>query len=167
MKYLSIIPISLILSTISFTSHANDDYHFSLGTGVPFLLTAELSTYSQDNQKRYYANAKGSFAAGAALGFEASVSENNKHAMGAFIGTVGISDGEDCPVTNSFSNDFACAIAHIFDWETVNGLGVTYSYNFNTLQKRGWKLRFEAGYGKGHKSKENSMAGNVYLGYQF
>ncbi|MEP1447640.1 MAG: hypothetical protein ABJK37_16155 [Paraglaciecola sp.] len=160
-------PLVIVLCAVAGISRAEESYDFTLGTGFPFVFTPELSITTQDNSYRYYLNGKVGVANGASLGFEHSVSENRRHAIGAFAGTVGLYEGESCPESDSVAQGLACSIAKALDWEAIDGIGVSYSYNFQNMQGKGWKLRFEAGYGNGRNSGEKSSAGNVFIGYQF
>lgn len=167
--------LSLALLT-SATASANEDVKFSLSTGAPFLINAELSYKPQDSQVRYYGVLKsGSFFSddGFAIGFETPFSNNNKHAFGAYFGSIGVVPGGDvCKETENSDTPLAESIACIlvaaaFDWERVDGIGVSYSYNFNELHNDSWFVRLEAGYGKGNESNNDDVTGGLLFGYRF
>lgn len=163
-----------MLLTAAFTlfsnvSLAQDDWSFSLSSGLPFFVTPEVSYQPQGSEFRYYANFKGGLDEGGAIGFETAFSNNKKHAYGAFIGSVGVRNGEDdCDPdeTNPIASIF-CTFGEAFDWERVDGLGVSYSYNFNGFAEAGWFTRLEAGYGKGAESERSLASGSVSFGYRF
>ena len=153
---------------LPFASVAENEWSVGLLTGVPFYLTPEVSYQSQVSEVRYYANLKLGLDSGGAVGFETPFSANKKHALGAFIGSVGIRDDDnDCPDDDDVIAALACSLGNIFDYERVDGIGVSYSYNFNKLNNRGWYTRFELGYGKGEESNRNLTSGSFFIGYQF
>ena len=55
----------------------------------------------------------------------------------------------------------------MFDTETTNGVGVSYSYLFSGLNEGGWRVRFELGYGEGSNSNEKRADGGVSISYEF
>lgn len=167
--------VLLALTALASTAaSADDDISFALSTGVPFFVTPEMSYQSQDSETRYYANLKLGLDNGASLGFETPVSENKKHMLGAFIGSVGVRDGDtECDQEPSSSlgetlgNIIGCSLAATFDWETVNGIGASYRYDFSGEVNQGWYTRLELGYGKARESKKNTAVGGFVVGYQF
>lgn len=155
---------------------AKDGMSFNLSSGAPFFLTPEVSYASKHSQTRYYGNLKLGLDDGASLGFETVISESNKHAVGAFIGTIGVHDGEDdCLDEQDDPNSLGeglgqiigCSLVDVFDWERVDGIGLTYSYNFNELNQSSWFVRLEAGYGKGAESDRDLSSGALLIGYRF
>lgn len=167
--------LSLVLVTSASVS-ANEGMSFSLSSGAPFFLNPEVSYSSKHSETRYYGNLKLGLDNGASLGFETSISESNQHALGAFIGSIGVHDGEDdCLDEQDDPNSLGeglgqiigCSLVDVFDWERVDGVGVTYSYNFNTLNQSSWFVRLEAGYGKGAESDRDLSSGALLIGYRF
>lgn len=147
---------------------AKSSWSAGLLTGVPFYLTPEVSYQATNSDTRYYGSIKLGFDSGAAIGFERPFSANKKHAFGAFVGTLGIRDGDDdCTHDGDIIDALACSIANVFDYERVDGIGLSYSYNFNQLNESGWYTRFEIGHGKGEESERNLTSGSFFIGYQF
>lgn len=161
--------LTVALTLFSHASLAQDDWSFSLASGLPFFVTPEVSYQPAESEFRYYASFKGGLDNGGTIGFETAFSDNKKHAYGAFIGSVGVRDGEDdCDPdeVNPFATIF-CALGDAFDWERVDGVGVSYSYHFNEFGQAGWFTRLEAGYGKGSESERNLASGSISFGYRF
>ena len=105
---------------------------------------------------------------GGAIGFETPFSMNKKHSFGAFIGSVGVRDGEtSCDDEDDLGGVIGCALADAFDWERVDGFGVTYSYHFDQFNGKGMYTRFEIGRGKGDESDRSLTTGSFLIGYQF
>lgn len=145
-----------------------NDFRYSIGGGFPYLLSAEVAYVTKAGKRRWYGNYKAIFDPGFALGMESSVSADNKHAVGVYLGAVGLKKGDGCG--NEERDDLltavVCAGADVFDWETLHGLGATYSYSFNTLSRSGWKVG--AGLGYGWSSNEiDGVTGQLGFSYQF
>lgn len=153
---------------------AQEEWNFALSTGAPFFVTPEVSYQPTNSDIRYYGNIKLGLDNGGAIGFDMPVSENNKHALGLFVGSVGVRDGEtECSNKNPsnlgevLGHTIGCALADALDWERVDGIGMSYQYGFNQSGKDGWFTRVELGYGKGADSDRNLTAASILLGYQF
>jgi len=155
---------------------ANNAYSadFTLGVGAPFFVVPEVSIASEDEKKRWFVNYKMGLDDGFSLGYEQGIDSDSNHALGAFIGALGVQDKNSaCP--NEKSGDLAenlgsaigCTLLIVFDEETTNGLGLSYSYNFNGLNQSGMRLRFELGYGEGSISHEKRVDGGFVVSYQF
>ena len=170
---------AFIIATMPFMSHSAD-VSYSIGAGIPFFLVPEISLASSDGSQRWYANYKLSLDDGFSIGFEQSVSDNNKHAIGLLIGALGIQDDDrPCHADKKSDNDLAdgvidviaCSVVdvlnEVLDEETVNGLGVSYSYNFSGLNQAGMRIRMELGYGEGTNSNEKNASGGINFSYQF
>ena len=144
-------------------SHA-EGVKFSIATGVPFFAIPEVSYFNAENQ-RWYTNLKVGFGSGVSLGWEKALDVKNIHAYGIVIGVIGVQDGiKDC----EDNNDILCIDdSEIFPDETTIGAGITYSYSFNGLNKRGMRWRVEVGFGEGNESHEKNFKGGLSLGYQF
>ncbi|REL32171.1 hypothetical protein [Thalassotalea euphylliae] len=166
--------IALLATHISVTSHA-EDIDFSLGTGYPYLVIPEVSYSASGGQQRLYANYKLGLDDGFAIGFEHGLDSANQHAIGLLVGAIGAQDDKrPCPnnddengIAEGLASVIACSIVEIFDHETTNGIGLSYSYNHHGLNNSGFRIRFEAGYGEGVDSKEKRFDGAVVLSYQF
>jgi len=172
----SMILSALILSGSSLfvanSAHANDnDFSFTLGTGFPYVGSAEVSMAAGEGKQRWFGHYKvGPDDDGFAVGFEQALDSDNNHAVGVMYGALGLkNDDSDCPSDTdlSFSGALGCALSAAFDWETVNGLGVSYSYYFNGLNEAGWRVRLEAGKGKGRNTDKSYTSGNMIVSYQF
>ena len=163
----------LVLSLGSGSAFAND-VSFSIGGGYPYLVLPEVSLSADNNSQRWYANYKIGLDDGFSVGFEHAVSDNNKHALGVLVGAIGARDTDQpCESTNTddiaseLGNIFGCALGQIFDDETTNGIGLTYSYNFNGLNNSGFRLILDAGYGKASDSNEKRADGAIRISYEF
>lgn len=170
-----------ILSTLSFCLPAKaNDVGFSVGSGYPYFGSLELSLPADDGKQRWFANYKMGLDDGFSLGFEQGYGNGLNHAFGGLVGAVGVYKGDDnCRVkdtsdgdlvefiSDSFAQSFGCALSAAFDDETLNGVGVSYSYYFNGLNNSGWRLRLEAGYGKASDSGEKRGTGGMIVSYQF
>ena len=158
----------LLLSTLPFIVKANE-VDFSLGTGYPFLLIAEASIATGDRQQRWFGNYKIGLDDGFSLGFEQGLGDQNRHALGLFVGALGVSDPDSCSSDDEEPGliNLGCIIEEIYDDETTNGLGVSYSYHFNGLNNRGARIRFELGYGEGVDSGEERSEGGISYLFQF
>ena len=165
-----------LVSLLSFTPISSNatDFNMSIGGGYPFFFVPEVSVTTKDNEQRWYLNYKASLDHGISAGFEHSVSDNNKHAIGVVLGAIGLQDDprqcesdEKDNLTSSFAKIFGCALAESFDEEVVNGLGISYSYNFNGLSNSGVQIRAELGYGEGRNSGEKNTRGGLIISYQF
>ncbi len=147
---------------------AEENWSTSISTGLPFFLTPELSYQANNSDIRYYANLKIGLDNGAAIGFETPFSTNKKHSFGAFFGSVGVHDGDtDCRDNDDLGSAIGCALADAFDWERVDGIGISYRYSFNQFNAEGMYTRFEVGYGKGDESNRDLTSGSFLIGYQF
>ncbi|MBH0058504.1 hypothetical protein I6F65_16240 [Pseudoalteromonas sp. SWXJZ94C] len=162
----------LTLSIASYSSAANE-VSFSIGGGYPYLVIPEVSLSANDDTQRWYANYKLGLDDGFSAGFEQAVSDNKKHAFGALVGAIGARDTDQkCEsLTNDVATDFAntlgCVIGGIFDEETTNGIGLTYSYSFNGLNSAGFRLELDVGYGKASDSNEKRADGGISVSYEF
>ncbi|REL28976.1 hypothetical protein DXX93_15485 [Thalassotalea euphylliae] len=167
----------LVTSTaalLTLPSQAND-IDFSLGTGYPYFIIPEVSFPINNARQRLYANYKIGLDDGFSVGFEHSLTTDNTHAIGILAGAIGARDDER-PCPNTADNDsssaslgeaIACGLLEVFDDETTNGVGLSYSYNHNGLNHSGFRIRFELGYGKGKDSDESRADAGIILSYQF
>ena len=145
--------IKILLLTLSIASCSTfaNDVSFSIGGGYPYLVIPEVSLSANDDTQRWYANYKLGLDDGFSAGFEQAVSDNKKHAFGALVGAIGARDtDQECEsstndVATDFANTLGCVIGGIFDEETTNGIGLTYSYNFNGLNSAGFRLELDVG----------------------
>lgn len=176
MRAKAIVLSALTLSSALFsaTSNAEEGWKFRMSSGVPHFITPEASYYDAESGRRYYGNIKIGADNGASVGVDFPVSANQKHSMGFVLGSVGVRDGdtvcrEEDPnnLGEVLGSIIGCGIAGAFDWENVNGVGVSYSYNFNKFGQSGWYTRFEYGYGKGQDTDRNLGAGSFFVGYEF
>lgn len=146
-----------------------NDVAFSIGSGFPYVLSAEAAYVTNSGKRRWYGNYKASIDSGFSLGMENSMSENNKHALGFFLGAVGLKKGK-APCDNEEVDNLIvaalCGVADAYEWDSLRGLGVTYSYSFNTLSRNGWKLGTGLGYGKSN-SEVKGFTGQLNFSYQF
>lgn len=172
MKNKSILSAGLLFLSLA-TNHASA-VDFSIGGGWPFLVVPEVSIASDDTTQRGYINYKMGLDDGFALGFEQGLDQENHHAIGAFVGALGVQDKNTaCPeeqsddLVESLGSVFGCSLLIIFDEETTNGLGLSYSYNANGLNNAGLRIRFELGYGEGSSSHEKRVDGGFVISYQF
>lgn len=160
--------------------------HFSLSTGLPYLVIPEMS-YHPNQEQRWFVNYKWGLDYGVSAGFEQAVSANKRHALGVLVGALGVLNGhkygtcdDDAPtddgidgVIGDISNSVTCAIAlsltEALDNRTVNGLGVSYSYTGNGLGERGLRVKLEFGYGRIEDADfdKNGYTGGFSIGYQF
>lgn len=170
---------ALTLCLMSALSQAQE-VSFSIGGGLPFLLTPEVSYASPASGSRWYANYKMGLDDGFSAGYEKALDRDNKHALGIVVGAFAVRDDDrPCEVADNNEDNLAsqigfeigsalgCALSKAFDDETINGIGLTYSYQFNGLNEAGWRVRFELGHGEGARSKENSTSGGFIASYQF
>jgi len=148
---------------------------FSIGGGYPFLVVPEISFASNDGDQRWFTNYKMGLDDGFSVGLDQRIGDDNKHAVGVIIGALGVRDDKR-PCNNGDSvedigsavgNVLGCAFAEAFDEETTNGVGLSYSYNFNGLNNKGIRIRFEFGYGKANDSKDKRTDGGITISYQF
>ncbi|KPH64565.1 MULTISPECIES: hypothetical protein [Pseudoalteromonas] len=159
---------------LSGASHAND-VSFSIGGGYPYVAVPEISLATNEGTQRWYANYKIGLDDGFSAGFEHALTSDKKHAVGFVVGALGVQDdGRQCPleseddsIGDAFGNIFGCALSGIFDRETTNGVGVSYSYLFSGLNEGGWRVRLELGYGEGTNSNESRADGGVSISYEF
>lgn len=138
---------------------------FTLGSGYPFVIQAQVSqTFEQDNS-RVYGNYKIGLDDGFAVGYEKGF---DNHSIGIMYGALGARDADrECESEGSVGGIIACPIIAIFDDETTNGFGVTYQYWFNGAFQDGWGIRLEAGYGKTSDTDLERADGNITISYQF
>tara|TARA_B110001452_G_C15072362_1_gene374290 strand:- start:49 stop:573 length:525 start_codon:yes stop_codon:yes gene_type:complete len=162
------------LGLLSINSAKANDFSFSVGSGYPYFATLEGSMATSDKSQRWFANYKMALDDGFSAGFEQGYGDSLNHAFGGFVGAVGIYHGDDCKVRDdhndigeAIGNAIGCTLKIIFDDETLNGAGLSYSYYFKGINNPGWRLRFEAGYGKASHSKEERGAGGITISYQF
>lgn len=157
-----------LLACSAQAEQSNDAWSWSMSSGVPFFATPEVSYQTAGSDVRYYGNVKLGVSSGMAVGVERAFTSNKRHAVGAFIGSVGVRDGDShCSTESDLDETLGCIIADIFDWERVDGVGVSYSYNGAGLGSKNWYTRIELGYGKGEESKRNLASGAIIVGYQF
>jgi len=152
-------------------AHADNDFSFSMGTGFPYFGSAEVSMAAGGGDQRWFGHYKvGIDDDGFALGFEQALDNEKKHALGVMFGAIGLKNNDsDCHSGDEEPNIGAlgCFLGAAFDWETVNGVGASYGYYFNGLNEAGWRVRLEAGYGKGSETDINYTSGNMIVSYQF
>lgn len=153
--------LSLMVSTHS----QAEGVSLSIGGGYPFFVVPEVSYITKSNDERWYVNYKAGLDQGFSVGYEFSTSSDKRHALGFVLGTVGINQHSvPCEDTQS---DINCIVANLFDEETIQGLGLSYSYYFDELAVSGWHVKLEAGYGNGRVSDDNSTASSIRISYQF
>lgn len=159
-----LLAVMVISSKISFAN----DLRYSIGGGFPYVLSAEVAYVTNTGKRRWYGNYKAIFESGFSLGVESAVGPDNRHALGVYLGAVGLKKGDGCgnEEIDDLLTAVVCASVDIFDWETLHGIGATYSYSFNTLSQSGWKVG--AGLGYGWSSREiNGVTGQLGFSYQF
>lgn len=152
----------------------------SIGGGYPFFVIPEMSIATDDAQRRWFANYKMGLDDGFSIGVEQGLDEKNTHAVGMMIGALGVRDDKrPCPaqnnnsgdvleeIGNTFAHTLGCAIGEAFDDKSTDGIGVSYSYNFNGLNNAGMRIRVELGYGKASGSDEKRADGGIVFSYQF
>ncbi|WP_417761565.1 hypothetical protein [Shewanella sp.] len=154
--------------------------HFSVTGGVPYVFIPEVS-YSPNAEQRWFAHYKLGLDDGFSAGFEQAASANNRHALGIFGGALGVKSGHRyvCEEGNSsgepadFDDELCSALARpfaeAFDHHTVNGVGLSYSYNRHGLSERGLRVRVEFGYGRIEDADfdKDGFTGGFSVGYQF
>jgi len=147
---------------------------FTLGGGIPFLVVPEVSLASEDEKQRWFINYKMGLDDGFSFGVEHGLGLDNKHAVGVLVGALGVKNNDDVckdeksdDIAENLGNAISCGLLIIFSEETTNGLGLSYSYNFNGLNQSGMRLRFELGYGEGSTSHEKRIDGGFVISYQF
>ena len=171
MKRISI--AAMIAGSVLLTSHSPkveaQEFDFTVSAGYPYFVVLEPSINLSDGQSRVYGQYKIGLDDGFALGYEQTFGDSNHHAMGVLVGAVGIdSDNESCDANNDAISDIlVCPFIELFDDETVNGVGLSYSYYFDGMDQDGWRLRIELGYGEANDSGIKSGTGGVTLGYKF
>lgn len=153
-----------LLILVSAPALAND-FGFSIGGGYPFFVVPEVSVNNTDRDSRWYVNYKVGLDDGFSIGYEQAVFENSKHAMGAFLGAIGIHE-EDLPCSGQ-TEEIECILDKLFDEEVTNGVGFSYTYFFKTINSTGWYFRAEAGYGEGAESKVKRSDASIRISYQF
>jgi len=158
--------LSSILTLCAFSSHAND-VNFSIGGGYPYFVIPEVSLSANEGTQRWYANYKLGLDDGFSLGFEHALTADKKHALGIVVGALGVQENSDECEDDSIGSVIGCSFSDIFDDETTNGLGVSYSYLFSGLNESGWRVRFELGYGEGSVSEEKRADGGLSVSYEF
>ncbi|MBD1581227.1 hypothetical protein [Pseudoalteromonas sp. S16_S37] len=170
--------LALIAGTYTSIASANSQESkigYSLGTGFPYVLNAEIGSYSEDGGM--YFQVGQSLDVGFTFGWERVISDNDKHALGLVVGAIGVkaSDREsECEKDKepSVGGVIGCAIGsaflQTFDRKSIYGLGVSYSYSFSrAYHDKGWKMRVIAGYGEQRASKENEASASIAFRYQF
>jgi len=177
MKSTILSALMLCGASLLIPSQANatdNDVSFTLGTGFPYLGNLEVSMPAFEGNQRWFANYKVGVDDGFSLGFEHALDDDKHHAIGVMYGALGvINDDSDCPDSEKDNGEsffgvvIGCALAAAFDWETVNGVGLSYSYNVNGLNNIGWRFRIEGGSGKGIESKKTSSSASFIASYQF
>ncbi|BBN82408.1 hypothetical protein PA25_23930 [Pseudoalteromonas sp. A25] len=169
---------AFITSVYASSANANSSEStmgYSLGVGFPYVLNAEIGSYSDDGG--LYFQVGQSFDVGFTFGWERVVSDNDKHALGLVVGAVGIKASnreaecekdKDPSIGGILGCALGSAISQAFDEKSVYGLGVSYSYSFSrAYHESGWKMRAMAGYGEQRASKENEAAASIAFRYQF
>lgn len=173
---------ALALCLVSTVSVAND-FKFSLGVGLPFLLTPEVSYSQPGADSRWYANYKMGLDDGFSGGYERALDADKKHALGVLIGAFSVVDDKrPCPdsdktemtqdnvfaqISFDIGSALGCALSEAFDEESLNGIALTYSYQANGLNESGWRVRFELGHGEAARSKRKDTSGGFIVSYQF
>ncbi|GEK09640.1 hypothetical protein [Pseudoalteromonas peptidolytica] len=151
----------------SLSSLANP-VEFSVGTGYPFFGQLEVSVPQAQNQSKWYGSYRIGLDDGLLLGYERAVSANNKHAVGVVAGALGARDvGPACEEDDDVVCGIFEPIINLFDDETTNGVGLSYSYYFSSINQRGWHVKFIAGYGESSDSNKKRADGSVAISYQF
>lgn len=157
--------------------------HFSVTGGFPYVFIPEVS-YSPNAEQRWFANYKLGLDDGFSAGFEQAVSANNRHALGIFGGALGVKSGHhylcgegdnsaDSDDLNDVGEDLLCQVfagaSEAFDNHTVNGVGLSYSYNRHGLSEHGLRVRIEFGYGRIEDADydKDGFTGGFSVGYQF
>jgi hypothetical protein len=151
-----------------------EEVSFSIGGGYPFFVVPEVSLASNEGEQRWFANYKMGLDDGFSIGFEQGI-DDNKHAVGVVAGALGVQDNNrscsnndlDENIGSEVGNQIGCAIAKAFNDKTTNGVGLSYSYNFNGLNNVGMRIRVEFGYGKASDSNEKRTDGGITISYQF
>lgn len=88
--------------------------------------------------------------------------------MGAFLGSIGSQpDIEQCENESNSGSFIGCIFVSIIDRESTDGLGFSYSYNFNGLNKPGMRIQCSLGYGKGRVSNDERAEASVNVSYHF
>jgi len=161
------ISVILFVGSMSYSNLSAAKPSFSIGSGYPYFGNVELA--GGDNQNRYFLQAKVSLAeTGYTLGWDHSVSDDNKQSLGVVIGSVGIKDNTDnCSEQSSNGDNPFCSLADILDDEDVRGVGLTYGYHFNGLNQSGFRVRLTLGYGESAQTHHKNTVGGVALQYQF
>ncbi|USE71187.1 MULTISPECIES: hypothetical protein [Pseudoalteromonas] len=154
---------ALLISTASVANSVD----FSAGTGYPFFGQIELSLPQADSNSRWYGNYLLGLDDGFSVGYEKAVSENNKHALGVVLGALGARDaGPVCKEEGTVCDIFEPLI-DLFDSETTNGIGVSYSYYFTSINQPGWRVKLVAGYGESDRHNVERADGSLIFSYQF
>lgn len=144
-----------------------NDVVYSIGTGFPYLLSAEIAYITNAGKRRWYGSYKTGTDSGSSFGMESSVTKDNKHSLGVFWGAVGLKKGESCkPEEESTLTEVLCTLADTFNWESLDGPGITYSYRSNTMSQRGYKIGIGLGYGES-RNDVKGVTGQVSFSYQF
>jgi hypothetical protein len=156
---------ALMLVVLSSKTCLASDFKFSLGAGYPFFLVPGVSILAADQKQKWTFNYKAGLSDGFSLAYERSVSENDKHAAGIVIGTIGVIDDDE--VCDELDMAVACIVANIFDEESVDGLAVSYNYYFSDIASRGLFIKMEAGWGESRETNQSESVGSIRIGYQF
>ncbi len=168
MKLMNLVLIGSVIVWTAPVVNKAEGIDFSIGGGYPFLLVPEVSFVIGEGEQRLFVNQKvGLVDEGFSLGFEQSIGSSDKNTVGVLIGALGIQkDNRPCEV-DDFGELFGCIIGEVFDFETTVGIGASYSHSFSGINKRGWRVRFELGYGEGSNSNEKRVDGGIIISYQF
>ncbi|NRA72694.1 MAG: hypothetical protein HRU24_16930 [Gammaproteobacteria bacterium] len=149
---------------------------FTLGSGLPYVAIVEASVASNNNTQRWFGNYKIGLDDGFSIGVEQAFGQGDNHAAGLIIGAFGVqTDPRPCEkssestdsLTNALTNALGCVISLGFSEESTEGVALSYSYHFSGINQKGWKIRLEAGYGKGSRSGEKRGDGSFIVAYQF
>ncbi|ATD09916.1 MULTISPECIES: hypothetical protein [Pseudoalteromonas] len=155
---------ALLISTASVANSVD----FSAGTGYPFFGQIELSLPQADSNSRWYGNYLIGLDDGFSVGYEKAVSDNNKHAIGVVLGALGARDaGPVCEDDDNITCGIFEPIIDLFDSETTNGIGVSYSYYFTSINQPGWRVKLVAGYGESDRHNVDRADGSLIFSYQF
>ncbi|RZG00592.1 hypothetical protein EXT48_18365 [Pseudoalteromonas sp. CO348] len=155
---------ALLVSTSSIANSVD----FSVGTGYPFFGQVELAFPQTDSNSRWYGNYLIGLDDGFSIGYEKAVSDNNKHAIGVVLGALGARDaGPACEDDDDVTCGIFEPIFDLFDDETTNGAGLSYSYHFSGINQSGWSVKLVAGYGESGESHKKRADGSFIVSYQF
>ncbi|NKC21504.1 hypothetical protein [Pseudoalteromonas galatheae] len=155
---------ALVASTTTIANSVD----FSVGTGYPFFGQVELSLPQTDSNSRWYGNYLIGLDDGFSIGYERAVSDNNKHAVGLVLGALGARDaGPTCEDDDDITCGIFEPIIDLFDEETTNGAGLSYSYHFSGINQSGWSIKLVGGYGESSDYHKKRVDGSLIVSYQF